>query len=98
MRTLSATALFLAAAAFCSAQTYTFDIIGNYTNPNGDPASPFASSTFELRFKTNNAFFSPPSGPDFISLTNITYLNNGVTRTAGQGSVVLCTSLCDGVE
>src|SRR6202035_2660031 len=40
----------------------------------------------------------PPSGPDFTTLTNITYLNNGVTRVSTQGSVVLCTSLCDGVE
>ena len=98
MRTLSAAVLFLASAVFCTAQTYTFDIIGSYTNPNGDPNSPFAGGTFELRFTTNSSFFTPPSGPDFTTLTNITYLNNGVTRTSTQGSVVLCTSLCDGVE
>jgi Putative Ig domain len=98
MRTLSVAALFLASAVFCTAQTYTFDIIGNYVSPNGDPNSPFAASTFELRFTTNSNFFTPPSGPDFTTLTNITYLNNGVTRVSTQGSVVLCTSLCDGVE
>jgi len=95
---LSAATLFLATAVFGTAQTYTFDIIGNYTSPNGDPNSPFASSTFELRFSTTNSFFTPPSGPDFTTLTNITYFNNGVTRTSSQGSVVLCTTFCDGVE
>ena len=98
MRTLSTAALFLATAVLGTAQNYTFDIVGNYTNPNGDPNSPFASSTFELRFTTTNSFFTPPSGPDYTTLTNITYFNNGVTRTPSQGSVVLCTSFCDGVE
>jgi len=98
MRTLSAAALFLASAVFCTAQTYNFDVLGNYTSPNGDPNSPFAASSFELRFTTNNAFFTPPSGPEYTTLTNITYFNNGVTRTPSQGTVTLCTSLCDGVE
>jgi hypothetical protein len=98
MRTLSAVALFLTLAVFGTAQTYTFDILGSYTTPTGNAASPFASAGFELRFTTTGAFFATPSGPDFTSLTNITYTNNGVVRTPSTGFVVLCATLCNGTE
>src|SRR6266850_2788415 len=98
MRTLSGVALFLTLAVFGTAQTFTFDILGSYTSPTGNAASPFAGAGFELKFTTTNAFFATPSGPDFTSLTNITYMNNGVTRTPSTGSVLLCTSSCGGTQ
>ena len=98
MRRLAVVPLFLAMAVLGAAQTYTFDILGSYASPTGDPASPFAGASFELKFSTTNAFFATPSGPDFTTLTNITYTNNGVTRVPSTGFAVLCTTICNGTE
>jgi putative Ig domain-containing protein len=102
MRVFSAAALFLAMAGFGAAQIYTFDVIGTYTglsNPNGDATTPFVNpNRFELKFSTGNTFTPTLSGPNFTALTNITYANNGVTQTAQQGSMVLCTPACNSIE
>jgi hypothetical protein len=105
MRTLSAVALFLALAGLGTAQTYTFDIIGTYTgivsNPNNDATTPFAGgagSSFELRFSTDNNFTPQLGGPTFTALKNITYTNNGVAKNPSQGSMILCTLACNGIE
>jgi hypothetical protein len=101
MRMLSSTVLFLAMAGFGTAQIYTFDVLGTYTglsNPNGDATTPFTGNTFELKFTTDNTFTTTLNGPNFTALTNIMYTNNGVTKTAGQGSMVLCTLTCNSVE
>lgn len=102
MRMLSAAALFLAMAGFGAAQILTFDVIGTYTglsNPNGDATTPFINpNRFELKFSTDNTFTPTLSGPNFTALTHITYTNNGVTQPAPQGSMLLCTLACDGIE
>jgi hypothetical protein len=89
-------------AGFGTAQIYTFDVTGTYTglsNPNGDATTPFTDpSRFELKFTTDNTFTPSLSGPSFTALTNIKYINNGVTKTAGQGSMVLCTLACNSIE